>query len=52
MIDIILNVNATDNKIFRTRAAIIVNAGRLIRWYQAGIAHVLDERGEWAPFVE
>ncbi|MBP1704216.1 MAG: response regulator transcription factor [Chloroflexi bacterium] len=42
-----LNVNYTDDKIARTRAAIIVRAGRLIYWNEQGIAHVLDERGEW-----
>ena len=42
-----LNVNSTDDKIARTRAAIIVRAGRLIYWNEQGIAHVLDERGEW-----
>ena len=47
-----LNVDATGDKIARTRAAIIVRAGRLIHWDEAGIAHVLDERGEWVVMEE
>jgi DNA-binding NarL/FixJ family response regulator len=47
-----LSHSATDDKIARTRAAIIVKIGRLIRWDAAGIAHVLDERGEWVVFDE
>jgi DNA-binding NarL/FixJ family response regulator len=39
--------NATDEKIARTRAAIIAQTGRLIRWDTDGIAYVMDERGEW-----
>ena len=38
----------TDEKIARTRAAIIVHKGRLIRWDEEGVAYVLDERGGWA----
>ena len=47
-----LSLSSTDDKIARTRAAIIVKAGRLIHWNEAGIPHVLDERGEWVTFVE
>jgi DNA-binding NarL/FixJ family response regulator len=42
--------NATDEKIARTRAAIIVHSGRLIRWDAEGSAYVLDERGDWAEW--
>ena len=42
-----LDVSATDEKVARTRAAIIVQSRRLIYWDQAGVPHVLDERGEW-----
>jgi DNA-binding NarL/FixJ family response regulator len=42
-----LDVNATDEKVARTRAAIIVQSGRLISWDEEGIPHVLDERGKW-----
>lgn len=47
-----LNETATDEKVARTRAAIIVGAGRLIQWDEAGEPWVLDERGEWAPWAE
>ena len=42
-----LNETATDEKVARTRVAIIVHTGRLITWDDAGVAHVLNERGEW-----
>ncbi len=42
-----LNETATDEKVARTRAAVIVHAGRLIVWDDEGIAHVANERGEW-----
>jgi DNA-binding NarL/FixJ family response regulator len=38
---------ATDEKVARTRAAIIYHSGRLIQWDATGIARVMDERGEW-----
>jgi DNA-binding NarL/FixJ family response regulator len=38
---------ATDEKIARTRASLILHAGRLITWNADGIAHVQNERGEW-----
>ena len=39
--------NATDEKVARTRAAIIVQTGLLIQWDADGTARVLDERGDW-----
>jgi DNA-binding NarL/FixJ family response regulator len=42
--------NATDEKIARTRAAIIVHTGRLIQWDSEGRSYVIDERGEWVEF--
>jgi len=42
-----LNETASDEKIARTRVAIIVNNGRLIHWNADGIPHILDERGNW-----
>jgi DNA-binding NarL/FixJ family response regulator len=45
-----LDASAMDEKIARTRAAIIVRAGRLIHWDANGIAHVLNERGEWVEW--
>ena len=42
-----LNETTSDEKIARTRVAIIVNNGRLIHWNEDGIPHILDERGNW-----
>lgn len=42
--------SAADEKIARTRAALIVAAGRLLRWTDDGVALVEDERGEWVVF--
>nr|WP_174556076.1 response regulator transcription factor [Aggregatilinea lenta] len=42
--------NATDEKVARTRAAIIVHAGRLIAWDATGCARVMDERGDWVEW--
>ena len=43
--------NTTDDKVARTRAALIVQAGQLITWDDAGIARVMNDRGEWVEFV-
>src|SRR5579859_4062813 len=45
-----LNDSTTDEKIARTRAAIIVRERRLILWDSQGIAHVQDARGNWMPY--
>ena len=45
-----LNQTATDEKVARTRAAIIVRAGRLIAWDAGGLAQVMNERGEWVAW--
>jgi DNA-binding NarL/FixJ family response regulator len=45
-----LNETATDEKVARTRAAIIVLSGRLILWDESGNAQVVNERGEWVPW--
>ena len=42
-----LNESTTDEKVARTRAAIIAREGRLIAWDPDGTMLVLDERGEW-----
>jgi DNA-binding NarL/FixJ family response regulator len=42
-----LDDSATDEKVARTRAALIVQSGRLINWDREGIPYVQDERGEW-----
>jgi DNA-binding NarL/FixJ family response regulator len=41
-----LSKTATDDKVARTRAAMVVRAGRLISWDDAGVAWITDERGE------
>jgi DNA-binding NarL/FixJ family response regulator len=43
---------ANDEKIARTRAALIVRAGHLIGWDENGIPHVQNERGEWIEWKE
>ena len=40
----------TDEKIARTRAAIIVREGRLLRWDEKGNPYALDRRGNLAPY--
>ncbi len=45
-----LNETATDEKVARTRAAIVMQVGRLIHWDIDGSARILDERGEWVPW--
>jgi DNA-binding NarL/FixJ family response regulator len=45
-----LGDSATDEKIARTRAAIIVHAGRLIKWDEEGLAYTFEERGDWLPW--
>lgn len=42
-----LNETTTDEKVARTRAAIIMRAGHLITWDEEGIPRTLDKRGEW-----
>ncbi|MBK9942039.1 MAG: response regulator transcription factor [Kouleothrix sp.] len=41
---------ATDEKVARTRAALIVRAGRLIMWDDQGVPQILDARGAWVPY--
>jgi DNA-binding NarL/FixJ family response regulator len=41
---------ATDEKVARTRAALIAQTGRLIVWDTAGVARVMNERGEWVAW--
>jgi DNA-binding NarL/FixJ family response regulator len=45
-----LDESTTDEKVARTRAAIIVQSGRLISWDKAGEPHVMDERGNWVAW--
>lgn len=39
--------NATDEKIARTRAALIWHAKRLLQWNADGVAYAQNDRGEW-----
>ncbi|HLB48774.1 MAG TPA: response regulator transcription factor [Anaerolineales bacterium] len=39
--------SATDEKVARTRAAIIAREGRLIVWDAEGVARVMNEKKEW-----
>jgi DNA-binding NarL/FixJ family response regulator len=45
-----LDVTTTDEKVARTRAALIANSGRLIEWDADGTGRVLNERGEWVTW--
>lgn len=45
-----LNDTTTDEKVARTRATLILRAGRLIEWDDEGIAKVRDERGAWVEW--
>jgi DNA-binding NarL/FixJ family response regulator len=45
-----LGLNTTDEKIARTRAALIVHTRRMISWDETGQAHVLNERGDWVRY--
>jgi len=42
-----LNDSTTDEKVARTRAALIFRAGQLIEWNSEGEARVQDENGAW-----
>ena len=44
--------NATDEKVARTRAAVIALTGRLIHWDVEGVPRVLDARGEWVEWED
>jgi DNA-binding NarL/FixJ family response regulator len=45
-----LDATTTDTKVARTRAALIVRAGRLVAWAEDGVARVMGENGDWAPW--
>jgi DNA-binding NarL/FixJ family response regulator len=45
-----LKHSATDEKVARTRAAIIVRTGRLLSWDESGQPRALDDRGEWVAW--
>lgn len=45
-----LNDTSTDEKVARTRAAIIARTGLLLAWDEEGEAYMTDERGGWVPW--
>ncbi len=45
-----LNESATDEKIARVRAAIIIRENRLIHWDDNGVPQVLDSRNRWVTY--
>ena len=45
-----LNDSTTDEKVARTRAAIIMSEGHLLMWDEQGNPLALNERGEWVPY--
>jgi DNA-binding NarL/FixJ family response regulator len=45
-----LNLSTTDEKIARSRAIIICQAGRLLQWDPEGVPFAMNERGEWIPW--
>ncbi|MGD8603442.1 MAG: response regulator transcription factor [Anaerolineales bacterium] len=47
-----LNMTTTDEKVARTRAAIIYLQKKLIVWDDDGLPRVTDRRGEWVPLDE
>lgn len=47
-----LNTSTTDEKIARTRAAIIARTERMLQWDEGGNAFILDENGKWQPWED
>jgi DNA-binding NarL/FixJ family response regulator len=47
-----LNTTTTDEKVARTRAAIIYLQNKLIIWDDDGLPRVTDRRGDWVPLAE
>lgn len=41
----------TDEKVARTRAALIVHTRRLLTWHEDGQTYVQDERGKWVAWT-
>ncbi len=46
-----LSESTTDDKLARTRAALIVRTGRLLSWDENGVPRVMDERGSWVEWT-
>lgn len=47
-----LDENNTDEKVARTRAAIIVHSNRMLHWDDQGHPQIQNERGDWVPWEE
>ncbi len=47
-----LNTTSTDEKIARTRAAIIARSGRMLQWNDQGEAFALNARGDWESWED
>ncbi|MHB9024084.1 MAG: response regulator transcription factor [Armatimonadota bacterium] len=47
-----LDETTTDEKVARTRAALILRAGRILTWDEDGTPRAQNERGEWVPWEE
>jgi hypothetical protein len=45
-----LSDTATDEKVARTRAVLIVHARRLLMWDEAGRLYTQAENGQWVPW--
>lgn len=45
-----LNDTTTDEKVARTRVAIILNAGQFIQWNENGEPLIMNEQGDWIPW--
>jgi len=45
-----LSESATDEKVARTRAAIIAQTGQLLRWENDGTPYVLGDKEQWVPW--
>jgi DNA-binding NarL/FixJ family response regulator len=41
----------TDEKVARTRAALIAQTGRLLMWDAEGVVRVMNEKGEWVAWI-
>ncbi|MGE3801241.1 MAG: response regulator [Candidatus Kapaibacterium sp.] len=47
-----LNDSASDEKIARTRVAIIVREERMVRWNEEGEPFIQNDRGEWVKWIQ
>ncbi len=46
-----LNESSTDEKVARTRAALMMHARRMLMWDENGNILAVDENGAWKPFM-